>query len=106
MHETLEVLDLDSNEVDDLEQVDQLGTCFALTTLNLENNPIHEVVSYRSLVLHCIPHLQVLDDEDVVDSDRIVVTDAMLDAASPPRKPKFAPGSSVDSERSKEMHKG
>ena len=73
LHDSLEVLDLDSNAVADVNQIDQLGTCFALRVLNLKCNPISTTIlalaTYRRIVAHHIPHLAVLDDE-LLDAEK------------------------------------
>ncbi len=58
-----QVLDLEGNQVRDVEQLGYLGTCFKLSALTLESNPITKRPSYRRTVHHYIGHLQTLDDE-------------------------------------------
>ena len=84
MHEELQVLDLDTNCVADANQVDQLGTCPNLISLCLEHNPVCKLRQYRRVVLHHIPRLLVLDDEEVADDDVCAPdAEAMAMAASP-----------------------
>ena len=86
LHDNLEVLDLDSNAVADVNQIDQLGTCFALRVLNLKCNPVSATMLpravYRRIVAHHIPHLAILDDEPL-DADALrPVTPAELEDAA------------------------
>ncbi|CAF1659549.1 unnamed protein product, partial [Adineta ricciae] len=62
MLENLRLLDLESNLVDDLRQVEFLALCPSLTTLTLEGNPINNQTEYRTDVIHRLPRLQTLDD--------------------------------------------
>ena len=71
MHERLQVLDLEGNDVAAAQQVDQLATCDALSSLTLAGNPVTELVAYRRAVVHLVPHLAVLDEEPVSDADRV-----------------------------------
>ncbi|XP_062403505.1 leucine-rich repeat-containing protein 56 [Sardina pilchardus] len=86
MLECLEVLDLEGNDVDDLVQIQYLGLCSQLTTLNLEGNPVcacprpeateTEEYSYRSAVRELVPQLRYLDDvpvEEAVAESRAAV---------------------------------
>merc|ERR1719414_261928 len=75
MLDSLEVLDLEGNTIDDVDQVDFLSLCTALTHLTLEGNPVclmptpaaasNDGYDYRSRVTLAIPHLQYLDDVKV-----------------------------------------
>lgn len=71
MHDTLRVLDVECNDVADIDQLDQLGTCLALSCMNLDGNPITNIPRYRSIVLHFIPQLTLLD-EKMVDGKELV----------------------------------
>jgi hypothetical protein len=68
--EFIEILDLESNRVEDIDSVEYLGMCRELTQLTLEGNPVHERPYYRSRVATQIPQLQTLDDLAVMREDR------------------------------------
>ena len=67
--EMLRILDCDSNEIDDPEQIEFLSGCKALHALTLENNPVFSAAGYVSIVTDNLPNLQILDDLPV-DGDR------------------------------------
>ncbi len=60
--DTLEVLDLEGNDIDDLSSVQFLSSCNLLTSLSLESNPVAVQPEYRSTVLSWLQQLQILDD--------------------------------------------
>lgn len=62
-HDTLHVLDLESNRIADEAELATLGTCPKLTCLTLLGNPIASTLHYGRLVSHHIAHLEVLDDQ-------------------------------------------
>ena len=68
--EYIEILDLESNRVEDIGSVEYLGMCRELTQLTLEGNPVHEEPYYRSRVATQIPQLLTLDDLAVTREDR------------------------------------
>lgn len=82
MHDELQVLDLESNRLSDLNQIDQLGTCPNMVSLTLESNPLCRLEGYRRLVIHHIPQLQLLDDKEVDADDYIEVTSDLLEKAA------------------------
>ena len=63
------------------------GTCNKLYSLTLESNPICSIKHYRRIVCHHIPHLEVLDDQDVTANDRLRVSEEVLEEAMTPRGP-------------------
>lgn len=81
MHDNLKKIDLQSNSIADINQIDQLGTCFALEWLCLENNPICTIVRYRHIVCHCIPQLQSLDFKMINDGDKIPIDSNVIESA-------------------------
>jgi hypothetical protein len=89
MHDCLQVLDIESNRVSDMNQIDQLGTCPNLFSLSLalEGNPVHHFKGYRRLVVHYIPQLQCLDEKDVDTDDYIEVTHDLLEQVAITRPP-------------------
>ncbi|CAF5129167.1 unnamed protein product, partial [Rotaria sp. Silwood1] len=62
MLEHLRLLDLESNLVDDLRQVEFLALCPSLNSLTLEGNPINNHPDYRIEIIQRLPRLQTLDD--------------------------------------------
>ena len=60
--EALEVLDLDSNSVADVAQLDYLGECDALTSITFEGNPVASVAGFRTALARALPRLEYLDD--------------------------------------------
>lgn len=62
LHDSLEVLDLEANALEDDEALMQLGTCARLRSLSLEDNPIASQPEYRAAVAAAIPQLRTLDD--------------------------------------------
>ncbi|CAF3238671.1 unnamed protein product [Rotaria socialis] len=62
MLEHLRLLDLESNLVDDLRQVEFLALCPSLDSLTLEGNPINNQSDYRVEIIQRLPRLQTLDD--------------------------------------------
>ena len=70
LHENLQILDLESNNVEDLGQIEQLGTCPRLHSLTLEANPIARLKHYRRVICSQIPHLKSLDDRRISKAER------------------------------------
>lgn len=69
--ESLRQLDLNNNLLYQLEDIQVLRRCCPdLQRLNLRNNGVCELKSYRSLVLRRMPSLEVLDGRPVSDADR------------------------------------
>ena len=73
---------MEGNNISDWNQIDQLGTCTALSSLNIEGNPVARATEYRRFVVHHIPHLQTLNDEPVANNDRLEVDPAVLHEAT------------------------
>ena len=69
MHENLLCLDLDSNRIKDVYQLELLNTCLALKELTLENNPISKQKQYRKNVFFYCPQVKVLDNCDLSESE-------------------------------------
>merc|ERR1740123_1284125 len=61
-HDTLEVLDIEGNGVEDREEVEVLQTCPRLRELTLSGNPVLRGALSRKEVLSMLPALEVLDD--------------------------------------------
>lgn len=70
LHDKIELIDLDSNGVKDINEVLQLISCNSLQCLNLDGNPVTSTPNYRSLVVNYVNQLQVLDDIDISDGER------------------------------------
>eukprot|EP00930_Biecheleria_cincta_P034081 TRINITY_DN23587_c0_g1_i1.p1 TRINITY_DN23587_c0_g1~~TRINITY_DN23587_c0_g1_i1.p1 ORF type:complete len:591 (-),score=101.49 TRINITY_DN23587_c0_g1_i1:319-2091(-) len=80
-HDTLQVLDLEGNLVEDFAEVRSLEGVTTLRELNLSLNPVskQEGVS-REMILEVLPQLQVLDDlprnrAQLVESDLVVTAE-------------------------------
>ncbi|KAL5271872.1 hypothetical protein ACHWQZ_G000163 [Mnemiopsis leidyi] len=66
MVDTLELVDIESNNVDSLDQVEFLCMCPNLTTLNIEGNPVTTLLSpveLRKQICTLLPGLTCLDDQ-------------------------------------------
>lgn len=61
-NDSLQVLDIEGNQISDINQIENLRYCDQLWSLNLENNPIARELDYRSKCLEILSQLQVLDD--------------------------------------------
>ncbi|CAM9235914.1 unnamed protein product [Ectocarpus sp. 6 AP-2014] len=70
LHDRLEVLDLESNCVQDAEQAIHLGTCSRLWSLTLTANPVCRDLHYRRRMVEAVPQLASLDEKGVSDDDR------------------------------------
>lgn len=87
--DTLEVLDLEGNDIDDLSSIQFLSSCSLLSSLSLESNPVASQLEYRSTVLSWLPQLQTLDDisrgEDISNLAELHVDDGLkqLNVSSP-----------------------
>jgi len=99
MLESLEILDLEGNSLDDVGQVDYLSLCSSLTHLTLDGNPVclmprpdavDDNYDYRQYVVSAIPCLQVLDDIKVDRSPKhpSKPTSSPTSAAAKTSKPK------------------
>ena len=85
MHDNIQILDLESNRVEDMSSLDQLGTCPKLHTLNMLGNPVVHAPKYRRVVCHHIQTLQTLDDEPVSWEERLPLPRDAIEAAAGPR---------------------
>lgn len=63
-----QVLDLESNNVQDAEQAMQLGTCPRLWSLTLTANPVCGDMHYRRRVVEAVPALVSLDEQEVTST--------------------------------------
>lgn len=63
--EALRILDADSNEIDDLEQVEFLSGCKKLHSLTLENNPVASAQGYVVFIRDTLPNIELLDDIEI-----------------------------------------
>ena len=71
--ENLMVLDLESNRIADVAQLDALSTCDKLSCLTLLGCPIASTKDYRDSIAMALPSLEVLDDNKLNESDGDVV---------------------------------
>lgn len=69
----MQVLDLESNRVSGLDQLDALGTCLCLSEVVLRGNPVALRHGYRRIVFHLIPHLSTLDGAGASPADLALV---------------------------------
>ena len=67
------VLDLESNRIADVAQLDALSTCDKLSCLTLLGCPIASTKDYRDSIAMALPSLEVLDDNKLNESDGDVV---------------------------------
>ncbi len=87
--DTLEVLDLEGNDIDDLSSLQFLSSCNLLSSLSLESNPVASQPEYRGTVLSWLPQLQILDDisrgEDISSLPELHIDDGLkpLNTSSP-----------------------
>ncbi|XP_062605381.1 leucine-rich repeat-containing protein 56-like [Saccostrea cucullata] len=73
MLDSLQILDLEGNNIDDTQQIHYLAMCSNLSSLTLEGNPVcvlptpdsyeTDDYDYRWTVKKIIPHLRILDEE-------------------------------------------
>lgn len=66
----LERLILTNNYIQDLQDIDPLGSLNKLTNLSLINNPLTSKENYRFYVIHRLPNLKLLDFNKVKRSER------------------------------------
>ncbi|QDZ24956.1 hypothetical protein HOP50_15g74990 [Chloropicon primus] len=71
--ENIQVIDLESNRIEDLDSVGYLGFCRDLVQLTLEGNPVSNEAGYRAKVVSHVPQLLSLDDLPVTERDRAPV---------------------------------
>lgn len=104
LHDSLQILDLEGNLVDDIAEVQSLGAVTTLRELNLNSNPVvkQEGMS-RQIILDMLPQLQVLDDlprdgARFVESDLVVTTEEDDDIALGSTQPGAGHGSDDEDE--------
>jgi hypothetical protein len=77
----LEVLDLEANRISKFDELNNLNSCFRLTHLTLDWNPLSFEKNYRKRVARMMPNLKYIDDYSVEglvnDSKNIVDIAAM-----------------------------
>lgn len=61
-NETIQVLDIEGNQIEDFNEIESLQYCFSLFSLNLAGNPISKSPEYQQKVFKTIPNLKYLDD--------------------------------------------
>lgn len=65
-HDSLQVLDIEGNAIEDVDEVQCLWMCSQLKELTLHGNPMCKLPTFsRGRVLEMLPQLEVLDDMDV-----------------------------------------
>ncbi|CAJ1357118.1 unnamed protein product [Effrenium voratum] len=75
----LRKLRLSENRISHMREVDQLASFQFLSELYLEPNPMSQLPEYRAQVLHRLPRLRQLDDQQVTPEER-VKTDVIFGA--------------------------
>ncbi|GMH73629.1 hypothetical protein TL16_g06245 [Triparma laevis f. inornata] len=79
MHETLQVLDLTSNNIEDWSQVEMLSTCPMMYSLDLRKNFIEErAKEYRKIVCWHVGQLKILDGRHVQIGEGEIEDDGIL----------------------------
>eukprot|EP00746_Dinoflagellata_sp_MGD_P074098 gnl/MRDRNA2_/MRDRNA2_29976_c0_seq1.p1 gnl/MRDRNA2_/MRDRNA2_29976_c0~~gnl/MRDRNA2_/MRDRNA2_29976_c0_seq1.p1 ORF type:complete len:598 (+),score=123.28 gnl/MRDRNA2_/MRDRNA2_29976_c0_seq1:96-1889(+) len=82
-HESLEVVDLEGNCLQDMDDLLEMSTCESLRELNISSNPVCKLEGFsRSSLSKAMPHLEVLDDiavDDIISAS----TEAMTDSPGP-----------------------
>eukprot|EP00854_Cymbomonas_tetramitiformis_P010865 gene10865-12860_t len=69
--ENLEVVDVEANKVSDIEVISYLSLNSKLHTLTISGNPFTEQPGYRRHIHAAVKHLQILDDEPIVENDKM-----------------------------------
>ncbi|XP_067937437.1 leucine-rich repeat-containing protein 56-like [Watersipora subatra] len=90
MMTSIEILDLEGNNISDAYQIEFLSLCSNMKNLTLEGNPIclapqpgqtSQGYDYRRIISKTIPSLQILDDQPMVAEDcRVVTPSATFDS--------------------------
>ncbi|GLD94386.1 hypothetical protein PINS_up002997 [Pythium insidiosum] len=83
MHEELRVVDLESNCIVDVGQIEQLAFCPQLTSLSLLSNPVCKIERFRQIVSTFVPQLVSLDRVELSREDQQRLPDDIIDAAIP-----------------------
>ncbi|DBB04134.1 TPA: Leucine-rich repeat-containing protein 56 [Trebouxia sp. C0004] len=78
--QTLEMLDLEGNKVDDMGALQYLSWCPQLVVLTLADNPVAADVAYQAQVCKVLPKLQTLDDTKLVRPVSLVSKPAPVSA--------------------------
>lgn len=68
--ENVEVLDLASNRIADMHEVQRLAQLPKLHTLTLRGNPVCDAEHYRMHVVNALPQISVLDDRQISPAER------------------------------------
>ena len=63
-NETIQVLDIEGNEIEELSETESLQYCSSLFSLSLQGNPVSKLQGYREKVFKSIPNLKYLDDSE------------------------------------------
>lgn len=96
-HESLQILDLDANLIDDLTEIENLASCPELLELSVADNPVcKKEPNLLYKVKQCLPLVQVLDGQPVstivCNDDGSNVEGVATQAKSPLRIEKYADG--------------
>ena len=110
LHESLQVLDLEANAIEDAPQVGLLATIPTLWALTLDGNPLGRRYSskleYRRVVCHQLQplHLRTLDDEPLTAADQRPPGDASISAPLQNSRSDASAGESVTLSSQKALH--
>lgn len=63
-NETIQVLDIEGNQIEELSEIESLQYCTSLFSLNLQGNPVSKLQGYREIVFKSVPNLKYLDDSE------------------------------------------
>lgn len=84
-HDTLQVLDVEGNLIEDLEDIHNLQTLSTLRELSLSSNPVYKKEGFsREWVLQALPQIEVLDDiaRGATEPDEFGVLEDDIEATS------------------------
>jgi hypothetical protein len=105
--ECLQTLFLHDNEIQKIHGIYGLGGCTALRVLTLHSTPLASLGAYRSMTLSLCPSLLCLDGAVITDKDHLPESDPMLSALtlfSEMKHSMLPPVMQVDEESAYEMH--
>jgi len=68
--ESLEKMDLSGNRIQFFRQMEKLFEAPILKEVNLSGNPVCKTANYRAFVIHHCPHLEILDEEKITESEK------------------------------------
>ena len=69
---SLEIISFNNNKITDLGCLEKLNQLKKLTQLSIINNPITKIANYRKIIIKTFPHLQILDNKEICQDERII----------------------------------